>query len=152
MAGLVHGLENGWLHQFYSYMVTVIAIVFSDLLTGIGLGILVAVMFILWNNFKTPYHFDPKKVKAGEPIRIQLSEDVSFLNKAGFIKTFGLLPEDSHVIIDATRTKDIHWDVLELIEDFKINAKSKNILLELEGFRKSNNGNVVSVLHAHVQP
>ncbi|UXX81246.1 SulP family inorganic anion transporter [Reichenbachiella carrageenanivorans] len=121
--------------QFYSFMVTIVAIVFSDLLTGIGLGLAVAAVFILWNNFKTPYHFDPNQVKEGEPIRIELSEDVSFLNKAGFIKTFGLLPENSHVIIDATRSKDIHWDVLELIEDYKINAKSKNIKLELIGFK-----------------
>lgn len=137
--------------QFYSYIVTIVAIVFTDLLTGIGLGLLVAVVFILWNNFKTPYHFDPKDVKEGEPIRIELSEDVSFLNKAGFIKTFGLIPEDSHVIIDATRTKDIHWDVLELIEDFKINAQSKNIRLELIGFKEGEGGNAVDILHAHVQ-
>ncbi|MEO9966205.1 MAG: SulP family inorganic anion transporter [Reichenbachiella sp.] len=137
--------------QFYSYIVTVVAIVFSDLLTGIGLGLIVAVVFILWNNFKTPYHFDPDKVKEGEPIKIELSEDVSFLNKAGFIKTFGLLPEDSHVIIDASRTQDIHWDVLELIEDFKINALSKNIKLELIGFKESESGSVVDVLHAHVK-
>lgn len=122
--------------QFYSYIATIVAIVFTDLLTGIGIGLVVAVVFILWNNFKTPYHFDPKEIKEGEPIRIELSEDVSFLNKAGFIKTFGLLPNDSHVIIDATRTKDIHWDVMEVIDDFKINAKSKGIKLELVGFKE----------------
>lgn len=122
--------------QFYSFIVTIVAIVFTDLLTGIGLGLAVAMVFILWNNFKTPYHFDPNEIKEGEPIKIDLSEDVSFLNKAGFIKTFGLLPENSHVIIDATRTKDIHWDVLEVIEDFKINAKSRGINLELVGFDK----------------
>ncbi|MEO9804154.1 MAG: SulP family inorganic anion transporter [Reichenbachiella sp.] len=137
--------------QFYSYIITILGIVFTDLLTGIGVGMIVAVVFILWNNFKTPYHFDPKEVKEGEPIKIELSEDVSFLNKAGFIKTFGLLPENSHVIIDATRTQDIHWDVLELIEDFKINAQSKNIQLELVGFKEDESHNVVDTLHAHVQ-
>ena len=120
--------------QFYSYIVTIVAIVLTDLLTGIGIGLAIAMLFILWNNFKTPYHFDPDEIKEGEPIKIELSEDVSFLNKAGFIKTFGLLPKDSHVIIDATRTKDIHWDVMEVIKDFKINAKSKGIQLELVGF------------------
>lgn len=137
--------------QFYSYMTTVVGIVFTDLLTGIGLGMIVAVVFILWNNFKNPYHFDPKDIKEGEPIRIELSEDVSFLNKAGIIKTFNLLPGDSHVIIDATRTKDIHWDVLELIEDYKINAESKNIKLELVGFKEDEKHNVVDALHAHVK-
>lgn len=137
--------------QFYSFIVTIVAIVFTDLLTGIGLGLAVAMVFILWNNFKTPYHFDPDEIKEGEPIRIELSEDVSFLNKAGFIKTFGLLPNDSHVIIDATRTKDIHWDVLEVIEDFKINAKSKGIKLELIGFKDENADNVVEELESVVK-
>lgn len=137
--------------QFYSFIVTILGIVFTDLLIGIGLGLIVAIVFILWNNFKNPYHFDPDSVKEGEPIRIQLSEDVSFLNKAGFIKTFGLIPENSHVIIDATRTKDIHWDVLELIEDFKLNANARGINLELQGFKEDAKGDVVDVLHAHVQ-
>ena len=76
---------------------------------------------------------------------------MSFLNKAGFIKTFGLIPSDSHVIIDATRTKDIHWDVLEVIDDFKLNAKSKNIELELIGFKNDNSDNVVEELESHVK-
>lgn len=137
--------------QFYSFVVTILGIVFTDLLTGIGMGMVVAVVFILWNNFKNPYHFDPSAVKEGEPIHIELSEDVSFLNKAGFIKTFGLIPENSHVIIDARRTKDIHWDVLELIEDFKLNANARGIKLELRGFKEDGHGDVVDVLHAHVQ-
>ncbi|UXP31463.1 SulP family inorganic anion transporter [Reichenbachiella agarivorans] len=120
--------------QFYSYIVTILGLVFTDLLMGIGMGLAVAFIFILWNNFKTPYHFNLADVKEGEPIRIELSDNVSFLNKASILKTFGLIPNDTVVIIDATRTQDIHWDVLELIEDFKISAKNRGIDLKLVGF------------------
>ncbi|PIB35515.1 hypothetical protein BFP72_08990 [Reichenbachiella sp. 5M10] len=122
--------------QFYSYITTVLGLVFTDLLMGIGMGLVVAIMFILWNNFKTPYHFDPNKIKPNEPIKIPLSDNVSFLNKASMIKTFGLIPDGSEVIIDATRTTDIHWDVLELIDDFKISSKSRGITLSFLGFEK----------------
>ncbi|MGL1889081.1 MAG: SulP family inorganic anion transporter [Reichenbachiella sp.] len=120
--------------QFYSYVVTILGIVFTDLLMGIGLGLVVAILFILWNNVKSPYHFDLKKYIKGEPIKIDFPEDVTFLNKASVIKTLAILPEDSVVIIDASRTKDIHWDILELIDDFKVNAPTKGIRLELIGF------------------
>ncbi|MBU2913165.1 MULTISPECIES: SulP family inorganic anion transporter [Reichenbachiella] len=124
--------------QFYSYIVTILGLVFTDLLIGIGLGLAVAIMFILWNNFKTPYHFNPNQVKPGEPIKIVLSDNVTFLNKASFIKTFGMIPNDSELIIDATRTQDIHWDVMEVIDDFKISSKTRGIDLKLVGFETVN--------------
>ncbi len=138
--------------QWTAYAVTVLGIVFTDLLIGIGLGLAVAIVFILYNNFRTPYHFDPEELEDGKPIRIELSDDVSFLNKAGMIKTFAMLPEDSHVIIDARRTRSIHWDVLEVINDFKVNAQSRNIKLELLGFEKAHHDDAgIEALHKHVR-
>ncbi|MCV9385871.1 SulP family inorganic anion transporter [Reichenbachiella ulvae] len=135
--------------QFYSYIITILGLVFTDLLMGIGMGLVVAIMFILWNNFKTPYHFDPDHVKEGQPITIALSDNVTFLNKASIIKTFNVLPDDSEVIIDATRTQEIHWDVMELIEDFKINSKNRGIDLKLVGFDHFKTGVSEEVFHAH---
>lgn len=135
---------------FVSFVITILGIVFTDLLIGIMMGLVVAVMYILWNNFRTPYHYNPDDLRNGDPIRIELSEDVSFLNKAGIIKTFGLLPEDSHVIIDATRTKTIHWDVLEVINDFSLNAPTHGIKLELIGFDEMNSGMSIRAFHDHL--
>jgi MFS superfamily sulfate permease-like transporter len=119
--------------QFIPFMVTIVGIVFTDLLMGIGMGLVVAIFHILWNNYKVPYHFDPKDYKPGEKVRIQLAEDVSFLNKASIQRTLNSLPSDAQVVIDASRARTIHPDILEIFEDFRTNGKNKNIQLELVG-------------------
>ncbi len=117
--------------QFIPFMVTIIGIVFTDLLMGIGMGLVVAIFYILWNNYKTPYHFDPENHVEGEPIKIELSEDVSFLNKASILNTLNQLPDNSVVHIDATKAKSIHPDILEIIEDFTENAKTRDITVNV---------------------
>lgn len=119
--------------QFIPFMVTIIGIVFTDLLVGIGLGLIVAIFQILWNNFRSPYHFDPNDYVKGKPIKIQLSEDVTFLNKASILRTLNNLPEACHVIVDASKTRNIHPDILEIIENAKLNAKLKGTTIELTG-------------------
>jgi len=119
--------------QFIPFVVTILGIVFTDLLMGIGLGLTVAIFHILYNNYKTPYHFDPQNYKKGEPIIIQLSEDVSFLNKGSILQTLNHLPNDAEVYIDGTRAKKIHPDVIEIIEDFKLNAIARNITINCKG-------------------
>lgn len=119
--------------QFIPFIVTIVGIVFTDLLVGIGMGMVVAIFHILWNNYRTPYHFDPKTHVAGEEIRIQLSEDVSFLNKAGIMHSLNQIPDGASVIIDANNTKTIHLDVIEIIEDFTENAKIRDITVHIEG-------------------
>jgi MFS superfamily sulfate permease-like transporter len=119
--------------QFIPFIVTILGIVFTDLLMGIGMGLVVAIFHILWNNYKVPYHFDPKDYVPGEKVRIQLAEDVSFLNKASIQRTLNSLPEDAQVVIDASRARTIHPDILEIFEDFRTNRQGKNIQLELVG-------------------
>ncbi|WP_044203279.1 SulP family inorganic anion transporter [Flammeovirga sp. OC4] len=124
---------------FLPFVVTVVGIVFTDLLKGIGLGMVVGVIHILWNNFKIPYHLDPNYLNSEEPIHIQLAEDVSFLNKASILRTLKNMPNDSEVIIDATKNHSMHPDVMEIIEDFKKNALTRNIKVKLIGFEDQNN-------------
>ena len=132
----------GWA-QFIPFVVTILGIVFTDLLIGIGLGLVVAVFYILLNNFKRPFFFDPETHEEGQPFRIELSEEVTFLNKAAIMNTLNEIPEDSKVIIDASRTETIDHDVLEIFEDFKENAKYNNIELEFVGFDKKTNQNPI---------
>lgn len=119
--------------QFVPFIVTIAGIVFTDLLIGIGLGMVVGVFYILWNNYKTPYHYNPEEYEAGKPVRIRLAEEVSFLNKASILQTLNNLPDDTHVIVDASDTKSIHQDILEIIDDFRKNAETRNIKLETIG-------------------
>lgn len=116
--------------QFIPFIITILGIVFTDLLIGIGLGMVVAIFQILWKNYQIPYTFESDNLKKGGPVRIQLAENVSFLNKAGILNTLNNIPENKHVIIDGTRAKDIHPDIIEIIDNFKENAKTRNITIE----------------------
>ena len=130
-------MYNMGYEQFIPFIVTILGIVFTDLLVGIAMGMVVAIFFILYNNYKVPYHFDPKDYKAGEPVRIELSEDVSFLNKASIQRTLDNMPEESWIIVDASKAKSIHPDIKEIFDDFTDHAKTKDIKFELLGL----NGN-----------
>jgi MFS superfamily sulfate permease-like transporter len=120
----------GW-DQFVPFVVTIVAIVFTDLLKGIGIGLAVSFFYVLLKNYKVPYFFQKEKHTQGEAIRIVLSEHVSFLNKASILLTLNHLPENSEVIIDGSKSAYIDHDVREVIEEFKINAATKNIKVHL---------------------
>ncbi len=121
----------GW-DQFLPFIVTVLAIQFSDLLKGIGIGMAVSVFFILRNNYRRSYFFQKEKHNEGELITISLAEDVTFLNKGSIMQTLSHLPENSNVVIDGSKSHNIDLDVLEIIHDFKNTAELKNIKLELK--------------------
>ena len=115
--------------QFIPFIVTVVAIMFTDLLIGILIGMAVGVFYILRANYKVPYKYinhEPQAVGA-QNITIELSEHVSFLNKANLRNTLEHIPENSRVLVDGTKASLIDHDVLELIYDFRQTAHEKNI-------------------------
>lgn len=122
----------GW-EQFMPFIITVLAILFTDLLKGIGIGMVVAVFYILRRNYRTSYFYHKKDLKAGEVITIKFSEEVTFLNKASIQLMFDELPENSTVVLDGTGSVNIDYDVLEIIYNFKQHgAAGKNISLEFK--------------------
>lgn len=121
-------------NEFIPFAVTVLGIVFTDLLMGIALGLVVAIVSILWDNFKVPYKFDIRDYEAGAPIKIEFSEVVSFLNKASIQQTLNTIPASSEVVLDASQTLSMHPDVHEIIEEFQVNAATKDITVLLIGF------------------
>ena len=137
-------------YQWVPFVITVIAIVFTDLLTGVGIGLGVSILALLYGNYKNSYYFHKEKHHEGESILIHLSEEVSFLNKASIKLTLEHLPNDSTVIIDAYDSQYIDFDILELIREFKeIQAPLKNINCKTVGFKENyniaNTDNVQSV-------
>ena len=128
--------KNG-LYQFVPFAATIIGIVFTDLLIGVGIGLAISIFFILRENLKSPYFFQQKEYDKGEIIHINLAQEVSFLNKAAIKLTLENLPENSYVIIDATDSVYIDYDVLELVAEFQeIKAVERNIKADLVGFKK----------------
>jgi len=125
-------------YQFIPFIVTVIAVVLTDLLKGVGIGLLVSIFFILKGNMKLAYFFKKEEHQEGETIHIDLAQEVSFLNKAAIKQTLAHLPANSKVIIDAANTVYIDYDVLELIRDFlNFGSKDKNISVRLRNFKKA---------------
>lgn len=116
-------------YQFAPFIVTIIAIVASNLLVGVALGFATSVVFILWENYKaTLYYTEDVEAKK---IVIRLSEHISFLNKANILKALNSLPENYHVTIDASHCSHIDYDVFEILENFKIETETMGIKLEL---------------------
>ena len=125
-------------HQFIPFIVTVVAVVLTDLLKGVGIGLAVSIFFILRGNMKLAYFFKKEEHHEGETIHIDLAQEVSFLNKAAVKQTLAHLPANSKVVIDAANTVYIDYDVLELIRDFlNFSSKDKNIIVRLKNFKKS---------------
>jgi MFS superfamily sulfate permease-like transporter len=123
--------------QFYPFIITIFAIIFTDLLIGIVIGLIAGFLNILLRNMKNTYSFDKESHQEGKPILLVLSEEVSFLNKASMIKSLDDIPKNSKVIIDASKSKFIDFDVIEAIEYYTHDgAGYKNIEVELKGFEK----------------
>ncbi|WP_192820472.1 SulP family inorganic anion transporter [Rufibacter sp. LB8] len=119
--------------QFLPFIITILAILFTDLLKGISIGLVVGVFYILKANYKTPYFYNREKEHEGhERIHLKLSENVTFLNKASLALTLDHLPAKSDVIIDGSQSTFIDYDVLEAIENFKTVAREKDIRLTLK--------------------
>lgn len=122
--------------EFIPFMVTILGIIFTDLLVGILLGLTVGIFHILYNNFRKPYVVTTLHENETTKLRLELSENLTFLNKASIIETVSHLPDDSDITIDASRSHFIHPDILEILEDFKQNAEYRNIKLEIIGMDK----------------
>jgi MFS superfamily sulfate permease-like transporter len=124
-------------YQFIPFAVTVLAVVFTDLLRGVGIGMIVSIFFILRANLKLAYFFKKETYHAGDRIIIKLAQEVSFLNKAAIKQTLNHLPENCKVTIDASDTFYIDHDVLQLIREYlEFGSKEKNIEITLKGFRE----------------
>lgn len=124
--------------QFIPFVATVVAVVATDLLKGVGIGLAISVFYILQGNMKRAYYLSREKLNDADGINIKLAEEVSFLNKAAIKKTLRNIKPNSTVIIDARGTSYIATDVLEMIQDFaNIRAKEEDINVELLGFKTS---------------
>jgi len=125
----------GW-EQFVPFIATVIAIIATDLLKGITVGILFGIFYTLRHSYRNSHHLKTKATTESgvEVYHIVLAEEVSFFNKASVIQTLDTIPSNSKVIIDCTNSKSIAYDVIEIIQNFESNAKTKNITIEKINF------------------
>ncbi|QJW99430.1 bifunctional SulP family inorganic anion transporter/carbonic anhydrase [Frigoriglobus tundricola] len=123
--------------QFLPFAATVAAIVLTDLLVGVLVGMAVSVGFILRSNVRRPLRRSIEKHLGGNVVRIELAEQVSFLNRAALARALDEVPRGDHVLLDARNTDYIDPDVLTLIRDFNDQTgPARGIEVSLLGFRR----------------
>ncbi|MBX2952386.1 MAG: SulP family inorganic anion transporter [Leadbetterella sp.] len=124
-------------YQWKPFLVTVVSVVIFDLLVGVGVGLAYSVYYILKGNFKNAFFYDKPEASSPQPIRMVLSEEVSFLNKANIKESLEAIPKNSAIVIDASNSTYIDFDVLQGIKEFvDYKSKYRNIHCELIGFDK----------------
>ncbi len=128
--------KAGW-NQFVPFIVTVVAIVFTDLLIGVVIGLVIALANILRSNVRRPLRKVVEKHIGGTVTRIELANQVSFLNRAALEAALHEIPHGGHVLLDAQSTDYIDPDILELIRNFKDDiAPTRAVEVSLVGFRE----------------
>ena len=125
----------GW-EQFVPFITTIVVMLFTDLLTGIAVGMVMGIFFTLHHSYRNSHYLkDTLTMNNGVSVHhIVLAEEVSFFNKASNIQVLEEIPRDSKVVIDCSQSKSIAYDVAEFIRDYQLHAKLKNIEVETIGF------------------
>ncbi|MDT8426508.1 MAG: SulP family inorganic anion transporter [Methyloprofundus sp.] len=120
--------KQGW-GQFLPFIITVIAILVTDLLQGIIIGIAVGLYFVI----RAHYHASISLKEEDNHFTLTLHKDVSFLNKALLRKMLLQITENSTVTIDASQAQFIDHDIREIFQDFLTTAPDDNIFVEIIG-------------------
>ena len=116
-----------------------VGIVGTDLLKGIGMGLVVAIVIILIKSYQNSHFLNIEEESTGNSkVKMTLAEEVTFFNKGAILKELDQLPENTKLDLDVTKTKYLDNDIIEILEDFALKAKNRNIEINLI----SENGNV----------
>ena len=128
--------SNGW-NQFIPFVVTIGIIVGVNLLWGIIIGLGVSVFYIIRRSYQNAFYSNKKEKDTGSEhvTTIEFGDVVSFFNKGNLHKQLNEIADGTHVIIDGSRNKHLDFDILDLFEDFKQNAKTRDIKVEFVGFK-----------------
>ena len=124
-------------NQFLPFAITILAVVFTDILVGVLIGLAISICFILYSNLRRPIKKIMEKHASGDDVlHIELPNQVGFFDRASLSKTLHEVPYKGHVLIDAHNTDYIDPDILDLITDFQNNtAKAQKVSLSFVGFK-----------------
>ena len=131
---LVRQMWAGGRSQFIPFIATVVAIVLTDLLVGVLVGMIISTGFVLWSSVRRPIRRVVEKHLGGEVVHIELANQVSFLNRAALARALDEVPAGGHILLDARSTDYIDPDVLDLLRDFKAQTgPARNIEVSMLG-------------------
>ena len=123
--------DLGW-KQFVPFTVTVVGIVFTDLLIGIGLGLAVGIVVILIKSYQNSHFLHIEDNDNGKhQMKMTLAEEVTFFNKGAILKELDSIPRDTYLELDVRKTRYLDNDIIEILDDFAFKAKERNIDIKL---------------------
>lgn len=125
---MVQMIKSGW-EQFVPFFIVIIVMLCTDLLIGVGCGLAVAMIIILYKNFKMSF-FVNQNAEDGK-IHINLSQHTTFLNKASIMKHLDEIEDGKDVVVDLSETLSIDFDVKEALNDFIAGATDRNITVTI---------------------
>lgn len=133
--------KNMWslgLKQFVPFILTIIVIIMTDLLTGVSAGLLLSIYYIIRNNFKAEYKIQHTRQHETDVFYIKLNTNVTFLNKVKLKTSLDKIPRYSVLTIDGAECNFIDYDILEIISEFENKAHDRHIEVHLKGIKKVN--------------
>ena len=123
--------KQGW-KQFIPFIITVLGIIFTDLLVGIGMGLAVGIVIILIKNYQNSHFLHIEKENDGiEKIKMTLAEEVTFINKGAILKELEQIAPNTKLEINVKNTRFLDYDIIEILEDFLLKANNRNIEISL---------------------
>ncbi|TBW27062.1 SulP family inorganic anion transporter [Gramella sp. KN1008] len=123
--------RKGW-KQSVPFIVTILGIVFADLLIGIFLGLTVGICVILIKSYQNSHFLHIENVGDGsKTVKMTLAEEVTFINKGAIMKELNNLEENSYLVMDVSKTRYLDNDIVEILDDFKVKAEEKNIDIKI---------------------
>ena len=132
---LFRQMWSGGMNKFLPFVITVVAIVLIDLLSGVLIGLAIAIVFVLRGALQTPFSLDSENQSDGDIHRLRLSNQATFLNQATLSKTLEEVPDGSHVLLDATSTHHLDPDIESLLIEFiSSTAPEHGIKVSMTGF------------------
>ena len=123
-------------YQFLPFAITVVAIVLTDLVVGVGIGLTISLAFILHSNLRRPLRRIVERHLGGDVVHVELANQVSFLNRAALDRILTSIPRGGHILLDAVNTVYIDSDILSMIREFKEkSAPIRGVQVSLRGFK-----------------
>lgn len=131
-AQVIDAVKRGPRHAV-PFLATIAAILATDLLTGIAIGLATSLGFLLLDSARNAYSLDKPNSQDRQEICLTLAEQVTFLNKARISRALRAVPPGTTVTVDASRTRHLDDDVIELLHDYKDKAERRGVNLVLRG-------------------
>ena len=133
---LVRQMWSEGRYQFAPFILTVVSIVLTDLLIGVGIGIAISLAFVLSSNLRRPQRCIVEQHLGGKVLHVELANQVSFLNRAALDEVFNSVARGDHILLDAQNTVYIDPDILSMIREFQQKvAPVRGVQVSLRGFR-----------------